>query len=201
MEQRLICFDLDGLYFTGESFQRFKEALAPDVAKEKRDQVLALSDEMKKFKAGEISEETYRSRVKQELWLSCSNEEIYTTLRDSYEANPNVQQLAKTLKENGYKIGICSNNFPTRIRELDNKFHFIDKFDVCVFSYEVGVLKPEPGIFQILIDRSGISPENIIYSDDKEDKLHWAKSLGIQTFVFHSFEEFVDDLKKCGVKI
>jgi hypothetical protein len=51
MNNRLICFDLDGMYFTSESFQRFKEALAPNIPKEKRDQVLALSDEMRKFKA------------------------------------------------------------------------------------------------------------------------------------------------------
>jgi hypothetical protein len=67
MNNKLICFDLDGLYFTGESFQRFKESLAPDIDTAKRDEVLALSDEMRKFKAGELSEEDYRERAKKEL--------------------------------------------------------------------------------------------------------------------------------------
>jgi hypothetical protein len=67
MNNRLICFDLDGMYFTSESFQRVKEALAPDIAKEKRDHVLALSDEMRRFKAGELSEKEYRDRAKAEL--------------------------------------------------------------------------------------------------------------------------------------
>ena len=48
---KAVCFDLDGLFFTKESFQRFKEDLAPNVAKEKRDFVLALSDQMKAFKS------------------------------------------------------------------------------------------------------------------------------------------------------
>jgi hypothetical protein len=40
----------------------------------------------------------------------------------------------------------------------------------------------------------------MVYSDDKEDKLTGAKALGIQTFVFHSFDEFVNDLKNLGVE-
>ncbi|MCX6823157.1 MAG: HAD family phosphatase [candidate division SR1 bacterium] len=201
MKNTLICFDLDGLYFTEQSFQRFKETLAPNVSKEKRDYVLALSDEMKRFKAGEVSEEEYRNRAKKELGLSCANEEIYERLRESYEVNEKVKELISVLKEKGYKTGVCSNNFPTRIRELDKKFNFIKDFDVHIFSYEVGILKPDAKIFQELINKSGLQPHEIIYSDDKEDKLTGAKSLGIQTFVFHSFEEFVEDLRKCGIDI
>ena len=48
---KAICLDLDGLFFTKESFQRFKENLAPHIAKEKRDYVLALSEQMKFFKS------------------------------------------------------------------------------------------------------------------------------------------------------
>lgn len=201
MDKWLICFDLDGLYFTEESFQRFKEKLAPNIEKIKRDSVLALSDEMKLFKTGVMSEENYRQRVKDELGLSYSNEEIYTILRDSYEVNEKVEQLAKTLKEKWYKIWICSNNFPTRIRELDKKFNFLNNFDICIFSFEVWIMKPDSKIFQILIDKSGIEAKNIIYSDDKEEKIQWAKNLWIQTFVFHNFDEFIQDLKNCWVEI
>ena len=201
MEKWLICFDLDGLYFTDESFQKFKERLAPNTEKPIRDLVLALSDEMRAFKIGTMAEEAYRERAKSELGLSYSNEEIYTILRESYEVNKKVEQLAKTLRQKWYKIWICSNNFPTRIRELDKKFHFLDDFDVHIFSYEVGVMKPDQKIFQILIDKSGVEASKIIYSDDKEEKLEWAKKLWIQTFVFHGFDEFIQDLKNCWIEI
>ena len=201
MEKWLICFDLDGLYFTDESFQKFKERLAPNTEKPIRDLVLALSDEMRAFKSGTMSEEAYRERAKSVLGLSCSNEEIYTILRESYEVNKKVEQLAKTLRQKWYKIWICSNNFPSRVRELDKKFHFLDNFDVHIFSYEVGAMKPDQKIFQILIDKSGVEASKIIYSDDKEEKLEWAKKLWIQTFVFHGFDEFIQDLKNCWIEI
>ncbi|MEI8008609.1 MAG: hypothetical protein WCI00_04290 [bacterium] len=53
---------------------------------------------MKAFKNGTLSEESYRERVKDRLGLSYSNEEIYTILRESYEVNKKVEQLAKTLR-------------------------------------------------------------------------------------------------------
>ena len=201
MDKWLICFDLDGLYFTEQSFQRFKENLAPNTEKSQRDTILALSDHMKDFKLWILSEEEYRDWAKKELWLNCTNEEIYSKFRESYEVNEKVEQLAKTLRQKGYKIGICSNNFPTRIRELENKFHFLENFDVHIFSFEVGCMKPDRRIFHVLIDKSGINANQIIYSDDKEDKIQWAKSLWIQTFIFNGFDEFVQDLKKCGVDV
>ena len=197
----MICFDLDGLYFTDKSFQKFKEALAPNIEKSKRDLVLAISDEMKAFKLGTMSEDEYRDRAKKELWLVCSNEEIYKKLSESYEVDEKVEQLIKTLKMKWYKIGVCSNNFPTRIRELDKKFNFIANFDVHIFSYQEWVMKPDQKIFQILIDKSWIDASKIIYSDDKEEKVQWAKALWIQTFVFHGFDEFVEDLRKYWVDI
>ena len=88
------------------------------------------------------------------------------------------------------KTCLCSNNFVTRIRELDTKFGFLKDFDVKVFSYEVGIMKPEKGIFEALISQSGVKPEEIVYADDDESKLQGAIDLGINAFVYEGFEKF-----------
>ncbi|GHV25763.1 hypothetical protein FACS1894176_05100 [Bacteroidia bacterium] len=200
MPIKTICLDLDGLFFTAQSFQTFKEKLAPTVEKEKRDFVLALSPQMQAFKAGKMKEADYRQRAKQELGLSLSDEEIFQILKESYEVNTEVEQLAKQLKQQGYHLAICSNNFPTRIRELDQKFSFLSLFDTVILSYEVGVLKPNKKIFEALIEKCNCLPEEIIYADDKAEKLLGAQELGIQTFVFKNFPEFVTNLKNKGIQ-
>jgi FMN phosphatase YigB (HAD superfamily) len=63
-----------------------------------------------------------------------SNKEIWQLLRKSYEIAPDILKLVALLKEKNYLLCICSNNFPTRIRELDEEFSFLSLFDVCVFS-------------------------------------------------------------------
>jgi HAD superfamily hydrolase (TIGR01509 family) len=72
-------------------------------------------------------------------------------------------------------------------------------FDVAIFSYEVGVLKPERWIFEALVKKSACSPREILYADDTEEKLLWAQELGITTFVFTDFPSFTVALKKQGV--
>jgi putative hydrolase of the HAD superfamily len=199
---RAICFDLDGVYFHDESFKRFKSLLASKATTNvDPNYVLYASPEMLAFKRGELSEEAYWDFTKEELGLTLKNSEIYDLLRGSYEVNADIKSLITQLRSNGYITCACSNNFITRIRELNAAFKFFDDFDVRVFSFEEGVLKPDSTIFEILVNRSGVLPEEIVYSDDSPEKLAGAKELGIQCFTFESTEQFSRTLLQLGVKI
>ena len=107
----------------------------------------------------------------------------------------------KNVRNAGYKTLICSNNFPARINGLQNRFGFLDDFDVHVFSYDVGFDKPSKEIFQILIERAEVFPEEVFYSDDDETKMDGAKELGITTFLYTDFDAFVDYLESLSVKV
>jgi putative hydrolase of the HAD superfamily len=99
----------------------------------------------------------------------------------------------------GIKTCICTNNFPTRINALNQKFNFLSDFDIHVFSYEIGAIKPDSKIFQTLIDRSGCLPQEIVFADDKQGNVDAALSLGINAFLYTDFENFVSELKNLGV--
>lgn len=188
---KAVTFDLDGVYFTSQSFKNFKANLPKKIVdEEKVNWVLYKSREMLNFKMGKMSENDYWDFVRKELGVELSNSEIFTLLRDSYEINPEVRDFVLEVKANGLKTCICSNNFVTRIRELNTKFNFLKDFDVKVFSYEVGIMKPDKGIFDELIKQSGVKPEEIVYSDDDESKLMGAIELGINAFVYEGFEKF-----------
>jgi epoxide hydrolase-like predicted phosphatase len=199
---KAICFDLDGVYFTPESFKKFKKNLPKKVNDpDKADYVLHDSEELLNFKNGKITEKDYWDFARSKLGIKVSNEEIFAILRDSYEVNSDVKNYVKKVRSAGYKTCICSNNFETRVRELDKKFSFIQEFDVVVFSYQVGVMKPDVKIFQELVKKIRVNPEEIIYSDDNEDKLEGAKSLGIKTFVYEDFKSFQRRLEELGANL
>jgi HAD superfamily hydrolase (TIGR01509 family) len=109
--------------------------------------------------------------------------------------------LARTIRAEGFKTLICSNNFPARIKGLQEKFGFLDDFDVVVLACEVGDIKPNKKIFEELIKRSGVQPDEIFYTDDSQAALDTAKGLGISTHYYAGFEEFVETLEKLGIKI
>lgn len=199
---KAVTFDLDGVYFTQESIDSFiknfpKKITDPDQIL----YVLAKSDEMAKFKKGIITQEAYWSYVQKEFDTTISIDEISQLFMDSYKTNPNVVEVVKKVHKLGIKTCICTNNYPTRINALNKKFNFLNDFDVQVFSYQVGAMKPDTKIFQSLIDQSGCLPDEIVFADDKESNVKAAKSLGINAFLFTTFENFVHQLNQLGVAI
>lgn len=205
---KAICFDLDGVFFTKESFQQFKKFLPKEVVEqEKIDHVLATSKEMMQFKEGKMSEEDFWDFANRELHIKLDHpdstllETVESSFRDNYNVNKNVVDYVNKVKAAGYITCICTNNYPTRIKALDAEWGFLDCFDVRVLSYEVGFMKPAKEIFQVLIDQTGVQPNEIVYSDDSESKLQGAKELGINTFVYTTFEDFVKHLEDLGVEL
>lgn len=196
---KAICFDLDGVYFTPESFKRFKESLPTKADYAEIEYVFHKSPEINDFKLGRINEEAFWDFVKSKLDISRTNQELFELLRDSYEINLNVKNFINEVRAKGYKSLACSNNFETRVRELNEKFSFFQDFDIRVFSFEEGVTKPDKKIFEVLVGKTNLKPEEIIYSDDTEEKLNGALELGINAFVFENFEQFKEKLREFGV--
>jgi len=197
---KAVTFDLDGVYFTESSFANFKNSLPLTVDQSKLI-FLSKSDSMMSFKRGELSEDDFWDLARQELGLNLSNLQIFDLIKNAYQVNQNVVDTVKKVRGLGIKTCICTNNFPTRINALNSKFNFLSNFDTQVFSYQVGALKPDPKIFQALIDQSSCLPGEIAFADDKEDNVKSALSVGINAFLFTGFSTFVSELKGLGVAI
>lgn len=196
---KAICFDLDGVYFKSSGFQLFKDSLIELGAKIDDINLYLHGDPMNAFKRGEVSEGDYWASSIKALGIDITISQVKEMLVKNYAVDPEVQSIVLKAREAGYKTCVCSNNFVTRIRGLNDKFSFLDNFDFSVFSYEVNDLKPSPVIFKELLLQSGVRPEQMVYSDDNADKLYGAQELGINTFVFSDTAQFKKELVKLGV--
>lgn len=198
---KAICFDLDGVYFTPESFINFKSNLPKKVTNPDIVNDVLYRQNMLLFKTGKMTEAGYWDDATKKLGITADFDEICAIMRDSYEVNADVVEYVHKVRRAGYITCICSNNFETRIRELNKKFDFISNFDVSVFSYEVGVMKPDKKIFEVLINRAGVEPNELVYSDDSAEKLGGALELGINAFVYENFDQFKNKLSFLGVGV
>ena len=196
---KAVCFDLDGLFFNEHSFRDFKTSISNHMNHSDLIDDVFHGSMMSGFKTNFITEEIYWDYVRQTLEVRLTNEEIFKMLRESYVVNEYVQEYVCKLREAGYATCLCSNNFITRIRELEKEFAFLRLFDTKIFSYEIGVLKPNINIFKALVERCGVNSSEIAYSDDSESNLSGAKELGIHTFLFKSIHQFEHALESLGV--
>lgn len=199
---KVICFDLDGVYFLNGKSNFVKALVELGVSEDEAKRVFLKSDQMNaQYKTGKMTDEEYWSWALKEWGLTLSTKEIVDLLIKGYEINQYVVDYVKSVKNAGYKTAICSSNFPARINGLQKRFGFLDDFDVITLSYKVGVNKPAKQLYEALIVNSGAAPSEIVYSDDYEPAVNAATELGISTFLYTDFDAFVRHLKSLGVSI
>lgn len=78
------------------------------------------------------------------------------------------------------------------------RFAFLSWFDGIVVSGEEGVIKPDPKIFRILLERYRIAPEETVFVDDDPGNAAAAASLGIHGIHFQSPELLRRELAALG---
>ena len=77
---------------------------------------------------------------------------------------------------------------------------FLDDVDGGILSYQEKTVKPEPEIYQRLLERYGLVPEECVFLDDLEENLAAAAKFGIHTVLFTGKEAAVEELRKLGVE-
>lgn len=199
---KAITFDLDGVYFINGKSNFISNLQNLGVSESEAKRVFLQSDQMNKlYKTGKMSDEDFWTWALNEWKLNLTVSEIINLLVLGYQVDVNVIEVVKKVRENGYKTLICSNNFPARIKGLQERFKFLDNFDAWALSYEVGEAKPSIKIFKALVEKSGVKPDEIVFADDNNDNLAGAEQAGINAFFYEGFDKFLEKLKSLGVKI
>jgi epoxide hydrolase-like predicted phosphatase len=72
-------------------------------------------------------------------------------------------------------------------------------FDHIVDSCMIGVRKPDPAIYELLLDRVGKPAGEVLFIDDFEENLPPAKALGLETLLFVGVEQCRSALTNFGV--
>lgn len=102
----------------------------------------------------------------------------------------------RELKNQGYKVYILSNYNGRNFRYAREHFQFLGLIDGGIISYEVGYVKPEQEIYNALIDRYKIRPEEAVFIDDVLQNIKTAASLGFHTIHFNNFDQMTKELKR-----
>ena len=102
----------------------------------------------------------------------------------------------KELKNRDYKVLVLS-NFPDYAhRQCMDALDFLPYTDGGILSYQEKVIKPDPAIYQLIIDRYKLIPENCVFIDDLNRNLLPAAELGIHTILFGNYEQANRELEE-----
>ena len=130
-------------------------------------------------------------------------EEIREVMRRSPECidqQPYAETWVKYLKEQGYGTYILSNYSTYMLERNRPDMKFLKYIDGEVFSCNVGDIKPNAGIYQLILKRFSLDPSECVFLDDRKENCEAARKLGIKAIVFKDFKQAAAELEKMGVK-
>ena len=81
----------------------------------------------------------------------------------------------------GYRMGVISDTFPSLKLTLE-AVGLAKYFEVFVCSDQVGVMKPDPLIYQTALNLMGVSAQESLYVDDYDVEADGARALGFTAF-------------------
>jgi len=113
----------------------------------------------------------------------------YDNCLDSLHRLNYAADWIREVKDSGRQALYLSNYSRLLVDGKPEVLDFLSEMDGGVFSYLVGAIKPEPEIYQILIDKYRLIPEKCIFIDDREANLASARNLGFQTILFDGYEQ------------
>ena len=94
-----------------------------------------------------------------------------------------TEKLIDELKAAGYKLYVLS-NMSREFIDFLRKQKVYENFDGDVVSCEVGIVKPMPEIYDLLLERFDLDPVETIFIDDRKENVDAAAAKGIATFHF-----------------
>jgi putative hydrolase of the HAD superfamily len=102
------------------------------------------------------------------------------------QINPDTLQLVRDIKASGLRVGILSNipyDFPK------DSVPIFAEADIAVYSCDLGIIKPEAGIYEKLREKAGCLYEEIVFFDEKVDNVNKAKELGMRACLWEGAEQ------------
>ncbi len=150
------------------------------------------------FDEGKISSHEFVDRAIKSLSLPITLQEFQTVWNEMFTENPGMEDLLKQIKSR-YPVFVISDTNALHFEFVKEHFSILQWVDQFILSYEVGVRKPHPKIFEEALRRSGTTAEKAFFVDDRKEIIEAASKMGFHAFQFKDTVSFRKELYRLGL--
>jgi putative hydrolase of the HAD superfamily len=127
-------------------------------------------------------------------------EEIKKNTENYWLPFKGVTEVLMELRRNAIGIGIIS-NWDCTARDILTATELIDYFDHLIISCEVNCSKPDPEIFRLALQTSGVPARKSIYvGDNYYDDAVGSRKVGMDALIINRFGTLgVEEVKNCPI--
>ena len=194
MAIKAVIWDIGGVLMrTEDPAPRAKLAAELGVAPDDLEELVFGGEQGTRAQKGELTQTEIWDYVRQQLGLAPGQ---YPDLRARFFGgdvlDTELIDYIRGLRSN-YQIGIISNAW-SELPALLEEWGILDAFDVIVGSGDEGIMKPDPRIYQIALERLAVAPEESVFVDDFMRNIIGARTLGMHAVHFQSRAQTLREL-------
>ena len=140
---------------------------------------------------GELTEREFLERLQAAMPAGHDLDGMFDVWWRHLERNPEMIELMRRLKARGLRMALLTNN----VREWEPRWRPMlpeldEIFELVVDSGFVGMRKPEPGIYELTLQRlGGVEASECLFVDDMEPNCKAARELGMTAVEFEDTEQ------------
>lgn len=161
----------------------------------------ALEDLAARYERGAVDRGGFFAGLRHILRHRASDAEAARAWQEIFEPNLPMWDLVETLHA-AHPLYLLSNTNCLHHEYLLREYGIFEKFRDGVYSYRVGLAKPDRAIFDLAIRQFGMRPEAAVYLDDLAANVEGARQAGLHAihYDFGAHDKLLEMLRGVGVQ-
>ena len=159
-------------------------------------------DPLWRLEGGTLSEDEFFAQLCEKLGAAPPRDQFELACSDIFEPIEETFDLVRRLHAAGNRLGILSNTNGVHWRYLlDGRYPVLNEcFELPLASFQLQSLKPDREIYLMAAEQAGVAPEEVYFTDDKQENVDGALAVGFQASLFADAGVLARDLAERGVR-
>lgn len=197
MTIRAIVWDLGGVLLrTRDPTPRERLAKQLNMTRQDLEEMVFVSESGNRAQLGEIPVEEHWEFLRQRLDLpSGTVQEFQKEFWGGDFLDIKLVDSIRSLHRR-YKTALLSNAFSDLRQLVTQVWGFSDAFDEMIISAEVGMVKPDPRIYRLVLERLDLTAPEAVFIDDFAHNIDGARAVNMHAIQFLNPQQALADLER-----
>ena len=202
-EIKAIIFDVGGVLALGE-LEKGKTSVHKSIAKKLNFTIDGYLDAIDTAYANSVEGRASKQKTMEIMAKNLKTPQkklkkiLIKVYKKNFKQNKQLFKKAFELKKQGYKIAVLSDQWHLSKEALmPDKLY--KRFDKVVVSCDVGVRKPNPKIYKLILKKLKLPAKQTLFIDNQEWNIKPAKKLGMKTILYKNNKQLFKELDRLKI--
>jgi len=159
------------------------------------------SDNAKRYMIGKLNSSQFYAKTRKVLKIELKYYDFYDIWNSIFISFPEMEDIVMKIREKypDIKMIAVSDMNEAHCEYLISNYKVVNQMDGYVWSHIVGKRKPNSIMYNNALKISGATSKEVFYIDDKENFMKKPRSMGIKSFHFTDYKNFLKQLENVGL--